>query len=70
MTGRPSLGDDLAALEQADSVVAKAAASLARIHESMQARGDVPRVRFRKSTPDRPCQALPIGTDNPSEASR
>jgi hypothetical protein len=61
VTDRPGLTDELTTLAHTDSVVAKAAASLARVYESAQARGDVPRVRFRKSTADRPCLAVPIG---------
>jgi hypothetical protein len=53
-----SLQKDLDALERSDSAVVRAAASLNRMYESMQARGDIPRTKFRKSTPDRPCEVL------------
>jgi hypothetical protein len=51
-------------VERPDSFVVRAIASLKRFRESEQARGGVPRTRFKKSTPDRPCQVIhdaPVG---------
>jgi hypothetical protein len=55
---RTRLGRELADLERTDPAVAAAAARLQAAIDAVLARGDVPRTRFRKSTPDRPCEVL------------
>jgi hypothetical protein len=52
------LGRELADLERTDPDVAAAAARLQDAVDAVLVRGDVPRSRFRPSTPDRPCEVL------------
>lgn len=56
------LDDELAELERTDPDVAAAADSLDRAIDAVLARGDVPRARFHKSTPGRPCTVERVGT--------
>lgn len=54
-----SLSAELAKLERTDPAVREAAERLDAVFDSILARGDVSRARFRKSTPDRPCEVKP-----------
>jgi hypothetical protein len=59
MDRKRPLSVELAELERTDPDVRDAAERLDRAVDSILARGDVPRARFRKSTPDRPCEVYP-----------
>lgn len=58
MTRSRPLGEDLAELERTDPVVHAAADRLAEALDRLALRAEVPVTRFRKSTPDHPCEVL------------